>query len=261
MSEQILKISKWSDEFENASSRKLKALHWVAIPVSFTSNGYNLMLEEFGDDAPAIYGAWCALIKVAAQCNQRGVLSTASGKPMRIAHISRMTGFPEAIFHRLFEWASSDNVKWLVASTYDDTGRPLAESADAVADSAKHKTDLTGQDNTPPTPTGTGAGVGGGGVFWDGVGAKQAAERLRKRWSRLELPTELVMQVALAATALEPSFIATLLADCHGKKINSPRHYVLQAARNMAIRHGWDWDVLVSSMPTEKPVGALATSE
>ena len=263
MEEQVWAIAKWQETFENSSSRKLKNLNWVSMPVSFTSNGYNLMLDEFGEEAPAIYGAWCALVSVAANCTERGVLATTAGKPMRVSHIARVTGFPESVFVRLIGWASSDSVKWLLPRTCDTSG----ESADEVGDdrqmigrssgeSPEHPTppDLTRPNQTPPNPTDhTGSdnrGVGGGvDLVWDVEVAKRGAERLRRRFSKDVLPTGVCLQVALASSALEPDFISLLLADCQGKQIGSPRHYVLKAATNMASRHGWDWNQLVAKMP------------
>ena len=264
MDEQVWAIAKWEDIFEKSDCRKLKTLSWISLPTGFNSTGYSLMLEEFGDDAAAIYGAWCALIKVAATCNRRGVLATTSGKPLRLSHIARLTGFPQVFFERLFKWASSDDVKWLVPTTCDTHGKSPGVSGnspdvpgDCYPPHYPTQPNLTGQNITPPNPTGDDgqdqSGVGGGvELNWDVEVAKKGAERLRRRFSKEVLPTGLCLQVALAASALEPQFISTLLADCQGKEIGSPRHYVLKAATNMTLRHGWDWNTVVAAMPQAK---------
>jgi hypothetical protein len=272
--EQIWRIAKWASTFENSASRKLKALHWVSMPVNFASNGYQCLLDEFGDEAPAIYGAWCALVSVAAQCNRRGVLASDSGKPLKLNHVARTTGFPESVFRKLFDWASSDSVKWLIPTSYDevkaefsalenqtsadsadasaDSPNASADSADASAESPEYPTDQTlptiTRTRQTPTPTNqaypaAGAGAGGG-LCLDWEAGKRAAERLRKRFSKDELPTELCFHAGVAAVALEPSFISTIIADAAGGKVKAPRRYILTACQNMAKRHGWDWDRL-----------------
>jgi hypothetical protein len=278
--EQIWRIAKWASTFENSASRKLKALHWVSMPVNFASNGYQCLLDEFGDDAPAIYGAWCALVSVAAQCNRRGVLASDSGKPLRLNHVARTTGFPESVFRRLFDWASSDSVKWLIPASYDevkaefsalenqssvdsanasadsanasaDSANASADSADASAEKPEYPTDQTlptiTRTKQTPTPTNQAypaAGAGGGGLCFDLEAGKRAAERLRKRFTKDELPTELCFHLGVAAVAIEPTFISTIIADASGGKVKSPRRYILSACQNMAKRHGWEWERL-----------------
>lgn len=265
MDEQVWAIAKWEDVYEKADCRRLKTLSWISLPTGFSSNGYSLMLEEFGDDAAAIYGAWCALIKVAAQCNHRGVLATTSGKPIRLSHIARLTGFPQVFFERLFKWASSDDVKWLVPTTCDAPGNSPGfpgKSAGVPGKAAGVPGDCspphyptqpnqTGHNTTPPNPTNStdGDGAGGGGLNWDVDGARRGAERLRQRFSKSVLPTSICIQVSMVAAALEPDFIATLLVDCQGRQIASPRRYVLKAAENMASRYGWTWEEIVRHIP------------
>jgi hypothetical protein len=111
---EVLRIAKWIEVFERAESRKLKSLSWVAIPTSFSSNGYQMLLDEFGDDAPAIYGAWCALVAYAASCTVRGTLATSKGTPVKVGHIARTVGFGSTVFQKLIDWAVQDSVAWLV---------------------------------------------------------------------------------------------------------------------------------------------------
>lgn len=110
----IWAIAKWTDVFETAESRRHRTLAWVSMPVGFSSSGYQSLLVEFSDDAPSIYGAWCALVGFAAQCPTRGILATSQGRPITWSHVARVTGFPTAVFERLFEWASHPSVAWLV---------------------------------------------------------------------------------------------------------------------------------------------------
>ena len=109
----VLRINKWESVFERAESRKIKTLTWIAWPVNFGSNGYQSLLDEFGDEAAAIYGAWSALCSIAASCAVRGVLATSRGIPLKLSHIARTTGFDVRLFERLVEWAQREEIGWL----------------------------------------------------------------------------------------------------------------------------------------------------
>lgn len=114
MSDPVYRIAKWNDVFERSDTRKVtRALKWVAMPTSFSSHGYHCLLDEFGDEAPAIYGAWCALVAVAANCTVRGVLSNSRGRALPLTHLVRMSGFPPGVFQKLIEWASREEIQWL----------------------------------------------------------------------------------------------------------------------------------------------------
>jgi hypothetical protein len=124
----VYRINKWETAFETSESRKYLALRWVALPISFSSNGYQSMLDEFGDDAAALYGAWCALCSFAGTCEIRGVLATSRGVSVRTSHIARITGFPAALFDRLIEWAARDEIRWVCAVPDDELGSMLADN-------------------------------------------------------------------------------------------------------------------------------------
>lgn len=122
MTDTVYRIAKWNEVFEKSDTRKVtKALKWVAMPTNFSSHGYQCLLDEFGDESPAIYGAWCALVAVAANCTVRGVLSNSRGKSLPLTHLVRMSGFPPDVFQKLIDWASRDDVKWLEVVDNPDT--------------------------------------------------------------------------------------------------------------------------------------------
>lgn len=112
----VYEIARWRETFETADSRKHKSLQWVSMPIDRQSNGYQSMIDHFGDESPAIYGAWCALVSIAAGCHRRGVLATSKGEPISIHRIARMAHMPCDPFEKLFDWAVRDDVNWLVTS-------------------------------------------------------------------------------------------------------------------------------------------------
>lgn len=109
----VYRIAKWQQVFETSDSRRHARLNWVSLPVGFGSSGYQSLIDTFGEEAPAIYGAWCALIKLAAEQPWRGTLCSTKGESLTTSRISRLTFFPAEIFDKLIEWASSEPVGWL----------------------------------------------------------------------------------------------------------------------------------------------------
>lgn len=107
------KIAKWDETFETSESRKLKAMKWVALPANLDSNGYQSLVEEYPEKAAALYGAWCALLAVAAGCPVRGTLAASNGRPFTTRRIASLTHLPEGIVSELLEWASSPEIGWI----------------------------------------------------------------------------------------------------------------------------------------------------
>ncbi len=161
--ERVYRIAKWQETFERAESRKLKQLNWIALPIGFGSTGYQELLSEFGDDAPAVYGAWCALCCVAASCHVRGVLCNSRGSPLKLSHIARVTGFPESVFEQLVAWASRTDIGWLEVTSANEMSTRLAEQQekqreiDVSGESPDDPPKLQGipraQDRTEPNKT------------------------------------------------------------------------------------------------------------
>jgi len=132
----VYRIAKWREVFEKSESRKLKVPSWVSLPIAFGSSGYHSLLDEFGDDAPAIYGCWCALLLVSAGCNVRGMLADSRGNPLRITWIARTTGFPVTLYERLVAWAESEDIGWLERLEAEDVQAAIAENQANTTDSS-----------------------------------------------------------------------------------------------------------------------------
>lgn len=124
--EPVYQISRWSEVFENSESRKLKTLGWVSFPVDLDSTGYHSLIDTFKKDAPTIYGAWTALVCVAAKCHKRGVLASTNGQPMPLSLIASKARFSLGVMQRMWDWATSESVGWIeVANTPGDSpGNP-----------------------------------------------------------------------------------------------------------------------------------------
>ncbi len=134
MNEVVYRIAKWDEVFERSDTRKVQRMNWVALPINFSSHGYQCLLDEFGDESPSIYGAWCALVLIAASCTVRGTLCNSRGRPLPLTHLVRLSGFPPDVFRKLMEWASRNDVQWLevvdqeeLLKLITDNGVPTAE--------------------------------------------------------------------------------------------------------------------------------------
>jgi len=119
----VYRVKGWAEVYETADSRKHKSLQWVSIPIGFDSDGFVRLVEEFGEEAPAIYGAWIALVLVAARCPIRGVLSTSNGDPISEARLAFVSHFPGTVFGKLVAWAA--RIGWLEAMPADDVRQTI----------------------------------------------------------------------------------------------------------------------------------------
>jgi hypothetical protein len=148
----VYRIAKFEEVFTKRDARKAKVLHWVSVPTGFQSNGYQSLVEDFGDEAPAIYGAWCALVAVAARCPIEGVLSTSRGRPITPERAANIAFMPAEPFRKLFKWAASESVGWLEVVTQGEEAanviRTEPEDHPDKPRTASGPHNTTGQDTT-----------------------------------------------------------------------------------------------------------------
>ncbi|HMP79300.1 MAG TPA: hypothetical protein PKD54_07605, partial [Pirellulaceae bacterium] len=223
----VYRIAKWSEIFETADSRRHKALHWISVPIGFESNGFAKMIEDFGDDAPALYGAWIALAKIAATCPIRGILSTSRGDGLTVGRLSFLSHFPRSCFEKLIDWASQESVCWLEKMAVEEVEQLLIEQQSSSNQSPNELPDQTRQDQTkpnltqpdnPPTPQGESSVVGRR-LDLSAVD-QEAVNRLCKR-VHVDLPFEIdrpelgqLARIALAA-GVRSVFLDASRGCCH----------------------------------------------
>lgn len=287
----VLRISKWAKVFETHESRKYSTLRWIALPISFSSNGYQSLLDEFGDDAPAIYGCWCALAAFAASCPRRGVLATSKGKPMRLSHIARTTGFDVKLFQRLVEWASEQSVAWLETMSESEVeelviqlgesedgqakcsvfAQPAESPGDVPEDREKNtptkpnqtKQNITKHHQTKPNQT-TPIGGSDGLVdrwsmakndFVDSV--REVANRFKKLKPFVfeTLGRDFVWQCAWVGVELDRGIVDDLCDRLAkpGNGIVNAKSYVGKAMRNLCEEHGLAWESIRFQVPPAPP--------
>ena len=138
------RVRDWTRHFENAGSRKIRALSWVAIPNKHDSARYRRVMTL--RDAISIYGAWLLIVQVASKMPTRGTLANENG-PLDAEDLSAWTGAPAKVFERAFQVLTDSKIGWLekvANSTSGDAGSTLPERPDEVSP----------QDRTGPNRTG-----------------------------------------------------------------------------------------------------------
>jgi hypothetical protein len=86
---QFYRIKDWQNIYENNRSRELKNLRWVYLPINLSGDGYSQIMED-KKNGPSIFGAFIAVIELAAQCCPRGDLIKSSGEPHDFSSIGRI---------------------------------------------------------------------------------------------------------------------------------------------------------------------------
>lgn len=284
MSGTVYEIAKWKTVFETAESRKLKNLNWVSVPVSFSSSGYQQMLDEFEGDAPAIYGAWIALVAFAASCPSRGVLANSRGKSLPISHIARVTGFQSEIFERLIAWASGADVAWLTVVADPVRMAENTEKHDDSSVSGESPDDLpeprenppsTRQDKTRPNqtrqdPTAAAASAAAGAAaaavaaeevddFFAGVdlaAVRSVAARLRSAAPTLH--RDVVWRSAAIGQVIDPELIPDVIRRLAAREIGKPESYLEKLLREECDRLGQDYRRIKKRAPPTPPPAAKA---
>ena len=150
-------ISQWITTFETSESRKCQTLKWVSLPVTLGA-GYEALLAEFGDEAPAIYGAWILLVGIAATAPNRGVLADSKGRPYGVEYYARKSGFSVELFRRLITWASDPDIGWLVSyigvppkERAVPTGRKPGDNRDGTGSSVEQLSSTVSPPTNPPS--------------------------------------------------------------------------------------------------------------
>lgn len=270
-SEQVLEIAKWKTTFETAESRKYKSLNWVSVPVSFVSSGYQQMLEEFGDDAPAIYGAWIALVSFAATCPARGVLANSRGKALPVTHMARVTGFDRTIFERLITWALSDDIQWLVIAGTVQTEEIPEDfvEPDAPGESSggnlerreiNHATEpnLT-RHNPAAASLAAAAAVETGLAGVDLETVRRKANSLREIAKALD--RDWVWRLAAIGEYIDPDLLPAAVKRIKAREVSKPHGYLEKVFREECAKHGHEFKNLLRLAPSPPPAPAAGSAE
>lgn len=135
------RIRDWQRYFENAQSRKLKRLDWVAIPNKTDGEGYTALVDH--PNGAAHLGAWYAIVEAASKQTPRGNLPAgighdSGGKSQRISRICQSLGRMSRLPPKVFEEALPRlvDIGWIEAVQDDQVVTNQQTVRDLVAESA-----------------------------------------------------------------------------------------------------------------------------
>lgn len=161
----VYRVRSFADGFETHESRKFKRLHWLALPIKQEGDGYTELMSGH-ENGCAHFGAWTAVLQLAAKCSPRGTLvRDLGGKkvPHDLGSISRITRVPIEVLREAFPRLI--DMGWLESIAMGDVKDDLPEQPVEPGDDGKkpgrtvqHRRgtaqESTGQEgeDAPPTP-------------------------------------------------------------------------------------------------------------
>lgn len=103
------RVPAWGRVYECSQTRRVVSLSWVPMPLGLDSSGYLEMMET--DRGPALYGAWMAVVQVAAKTAIRGALIKANLQPHTAKSLSIATRISEDLIVEMLNFAES--IGWI----------------------------------------------------------------------------------------------------------------------------------------------------
>ncbi len=170
---QVYRIKDWGRHFENAGSRKIKVLTWVAPPTRFHGGGYGRLMLH--DDNLTLFGAWVLIVELASRMPVRGVLQK-DGRALEAADIAIQTRTDVKAIRRALDVLCTNEIGWMELTEWDTNptcqvavplppnevsaqpGAPPVKQnifPDTVPD--RTRPDPVEPDKTEPDPTATGS--------------------------------------------------------------------------------------------------------
>lgn len=133
----VYRIRNFSDEFETNESRKLKRLPWIALPTKQEGDGYTELMSGH-ENGCAHFGAWTAMLQLAAKCSPRGVLIRDLGGrriPHDAASISRITRVPVDVLTEVLPRLV--DIGWMEEVEQSSVTEEIPESAGVPAEGGR----------------------------------------------------------------------------------------------------------------------------
>ena len=149
-------IANWESQFENAQSRKLKALAWVPIPNGHDSLAYCRLIKR--KDGPEIFTAWILMVQLASRCAERGVLASSDGRPYAADDMAVKSRAPERLFTKALPelirmgWIESDGELAESATPLAEFPTPPADGGRLVAANRREGKEQKGKEMPAPEP-------------------------------------------------------------------------------------------------------------
>ncbi len=110
----MLRIAKWSETFENSTTRKLVSISYMMCPTGVDSAGY-VELMSHGTDGMMAYAVFLAICQWSATNRPeiRGLIARSDGRPMSVRQLAVIIRMPTEIVERAVELLQSEDVGWI----------------------------------------------------------------------------------------------------------------------------------------------------
>lgn len=139
----MIRISKWSEIFENAWTRKRVRLGWFNCPSGNDSSGY-IALMSHGERGILAFSVFIAICQWSATClpKIRGECARSDGRPLNPAQIAILIRMPEAIVEDAISLLASPEVGWMQVDGPYSTAEKTAVSQNLPQACHSSATDL-----------------------------------------------------------------------------------------------------------------------
>ena len=188
----MIRISKWSETFENADSRKRQRLGYYYQPSGCDSAGY-VELMSYGVDGLLAYGLFVAICQWSATCSKdiRGTIARSDGAEMSLRHLAAVLRISVELVEKGVPLLCHPDVGWLVN---ENAGETVVESAaeNNISDSSAGDVPLICQSHPKNSPIvqGQGQGQGQGQVNDDSKSSGVIAGHFQRFWDAFDLKAD-----------------------------------------------------------------------
>jgi len=136
------RIKCWNRTFEDRRSREIDRLKYVNVPVSDDGEGFRMLMST--PEGVQAYGAFIAVVRIAARMKSRGVLKDERG-PLTARRLAVLAGMPHEVMEKALPMLASDDIGWL-----EDAEKAVAEASEPDIDGENDEHDDEEPMERPP---------------------------------------------------------------------------------------------------------------
>jgi hypothetical protein len=141
----LLSVKDWAKLYECNRTRSLKRMHWLSLPTDQATDGYTELIAH--ERGLSHFGAFVAILQLAARCEPRGTLVRANGQAHTPESIARIVRTDQILIAEAIERLLA--IGWLeIDVTQDGAGIP---QAGANLPQASAESEQVGADQSAPT--------------------------------------------------------------------------------------------------------------
>lgn len=131
----LLRVRNWAERYETHESRKVKNLQWVPLRNDVSDPGFVVLMGM--PDGAAMFGAWSALLMMAARCHVRGTFADENGNPYSAAVIASVIRVNLELLERTIEVLTGE-IPWFEWVESGQPGQSPGSPAESPGNTADH---------------------------------------------------------------------------------------------------------------------------